>query len=209
MLPITELTPYWENTWNERIKDNSSVFMNAEKCIYLIQQLWSKAYLAPMEKLDIGCGTGIHAVRLALYNPLWKSKWTGIDLSQKAIAFAQAHELNAFCVSIFDFQGNGKKYSLFLLLDSLEHFEDRSRLAKKIRELADEEYLIIGNVPLYTSGHSKGVERPITASDVKDFLAEAGCKGTLVLGQVYGIKGMPYLFFETSNTNRDFSRWCR
>jgi hypothetical protein len=66
--------------------------------------------------------------------------------------------------------------------------------------LADKEYSIFGNIPLYLSeseieGH---YERNMTIHTVNRFLNYAGCAGKF-MSQVYGINGFPYMWFEGSN----------
>jgi len=205
MVPIDKQQEYWNGVWQGRIHENS-VDMNHGKAKVVLKELCNRPYLAPMEKLDIGCGSGFHAIRLGAFNPLWKERWTGIDLAKSGIEYATQHGLKAFCQSVFDFDGNGKKYGAFLLLDSLEHFEDLPLLGSKIRELADTEYIIIGNVPLYTSAHEDGgVEKPIDINILNKFLITAGCR--FLSQNIYGILAWPYLFFEAFNTKRDYSKW--
>lgn len=203
---ITEQVDHWNGVWKGRIHGDS-VAMNADKYRFLMKQLVIRPYLAPMEKLDIGCGSGIHATRMAVFNPYWKLKWTGIDLSSEGIAMAQRHGMNAINGDVYDFDGAGKKYQVFLFLDSLEHFFDHERLGRKVAELADKEYIIIGNIPLYASQHGEQCEREVDCPTLVKFLKAANCVNMEPSVFIYGIKGYPYMFFETANTNAGYSKW--
>lgn len=205
---IEQQSRYWNETWQGRIHDDG-VDMNVGKLNILLHELVARPYLARMKKLDIGCGSGIHAHVLAKYNPYWKQRWTGIDLAQSGIDRAKnKYGLTAICGDIFNFDGNGNKYEAFLLLDSLEHFEERDKLGSKIKELAAPEYVIFGNIPLYLSvlHQEGGIEKPMDANVVKNFLFSAGCEGKTSV-RVYGVNAFPYMLFEASNTGRDFSKW--
>jgi len=189
-----ETPEFWDKTWDKRIKDDG-IRHNIPKFNRLIKKLWEKYKFAPMEKLDIGCGPATHAILLAQYNPFWKDRWTGIDLSRRALSVPRSLGFNASHGSIFDFQSD-KKFELFLFLDSLEHMQDHVALGKKIKELADDKYVVFGNVPLYLS--DSGEERVINVSIVGDFLKSAGCFVDFSC-EVYGVKGYPYANFEATN----------
>lgn len=203
---IEEQSKHWNSTWEKRIHGDN-VAMNADKYRFIMKQLLIRPYLAPLEKLDVGCGTGIHAARMSVFNPLWKLRWTGVDLADSGIALAQNNGLNAISGDFYEFDGAGKKYQVFMFLDSLEHFFDHERLGRKIVELAAEEYIIIGNVPLYRSKHGEVCERDVDAMAFIEFLKAAKCAVVEPSVNIYGIKGYPYMFFETSNTGRDYNRW--
>ena len=207
MLDIQEQSEYWNKTWKDRIHDNH-VEMNKGKYHIVIKQLNSRPYLAPLEKLDIGCGTGIHALKMAEYNPLWRFRWTGIDLSTDAVDISKRFGMNTIYGDIYNFDGAGKKYGVFMFLDSLEHFFDHERLGKKIIELAAKEYIIIGNIPLYSSEHSNECERSIDCVALFKFLAAANCGQRKPELYIYGVGGFPYMFFETSNLDKDYSKWA-
>ena len=206
MTPIEDQAKYWNKTWGDRIVGNK-VSMNGQKIHIVINALWKRFYMAPMEKLDIGCGSGIHAANLAVYNPLWQYKWTGIDLAETGVSNARRCGLNAICGDFFTFDGNGKKYELFLLLDSLEHFEDPLSVGRKIKELASDRYIIFGNCPLYLGKGTfeAGVEFPINIWVLKQFMEEAGCLS--MNHHIYGINGFPYILFEGSNQKVTGVKW--
>lgn len=198
-IPLDLQAGYWEQEWAGRAS-SEKIKMNLGKVRVLINQLWSRAPYAVMEKLDIGCGTGVHAHILSRYSPYWKERWTGLDLSPVAVERAKGFGLNAKVQNFFEYDGDGKRYELFLLLDTMEHIDDHERLGSKIKELAYSEYVIFGNIPLYLSesqieGH---YERPMTIHTVKRFLSYAGCDGKFMFN-VYGISGFPYMWFEGAN----------
>lgn len=205
MLDIGGQTEHWNKVWKDRIHANR-VEMNMDKYYFMMKSMVSRPYLAPMEKLDIGCGTGVHAAKLASFNPLWGLKWTGVDLSADAVAIARKYGMNAILADIYEFTGVGKKYKVFLFFDSLEHFFDHERLGKKIVELADKDHIVIGNVPMYSSEHGDGCERMVSTLDLFKFLVWAGCTERPPAVHIYGVRGFPYMFFEASN--KDYSKWA-
>lgn len=204
-MSIVEQERHWDETWKGRI-DKNKISLNIDKYRYILKQLVMRPYLSIMEKLEIGCGTGIHANRMAVFNPLWRDRWTGIDLSEDAVSIANRNGMNAIHGDVYEFDGAGKKYEVFLFLDSLEHFFDHKRLAEKVVELAAKEYIIIGNIPLYSSAHGEGVERPIGCMELIKFFVKTNCMRPPSV-KVYGINGFPYMFFETSNTSKDYNKW--
>jgi len=191
---------YWDQTWKDRTGD--TVKMNAGKFMHLIDVLWSKPHFAIKNKLDVGCGTGIHAHFLSLFNPLWKTRWTGIDLAESAIAKAKTFGLEAHVSDLLDYKTE-KRFNLFLFLDVLEHIEDHEAIGKKIKDLASDNYTIYGNCPLYLSDNDH--ERIINVNTIARFLAAAGCNGGLK-PVVYGINGFPYITFEATSTGK-FESW--
>jgi 2-polyprenyl-3-methyl-5-hydroxy-6-metoxy-1,4-benzoquinol methylase len=185
---------YWDEAWEKRIGPYHP-FMNFDKMAKMIYELTIRRHLYDMEKLDIGCGTGIHAMHLANINPRWKTRWTGIDLSDVATGFARKYGFNAICGDLFEHEFD-KKFQLFLMLDSLEHIMDHDRLAKRIVELGKKPFMLFANIPLYTpdSEHDKNYERPVSVGDVDKFTQAIGAEK--FHPQVYGINGYPYMMFE-------------
>lgn len=191
---------YWDAEWKSRIKSNGLVQMNMHKLDQIVNELNKRLLYGPMKKLDIGCGCGVHAATLCQFNPWWKERWMGLDRSSVAINKAKSFGLTAIKKDIRDFETD-ERFELFLLLDTLEHLEDRIAVAEKIKQLAvDGRYYIFGNVPLYTSNitHAANVEWPIQPSDVVEFLMAAGCKKH-AWHHIYGSAGWPYMMFESSN----------
>lgn len=191
---------HWDAQWANRTK-TGKVEMNIGKLRVLLDELWKRPYLFRREKLDIGCGTGVHAYILSQYAPeAWNNHYTGIDLSQTAIDHArQVFGLNVVCGNIFDYESS-KFFDVFLLLDSLEHFPDHNSLAEKIVQLGGRRhYTILGNVPLYLSGDDENIERPISLEDVRRFAAQAGCSPNIQYME-YGVNGYPYMLFEATSS---------
>lgn len=191
---LTGDSEYWTESWKNRITPENSVQMNKGKLRYILEYLWNRVDFIGKEKLEIGCGTGIHAHILSTYLSGWSEKWTGLDLSEAAIEWAQNKNLNAHLLDIYEYETT-KKFELFLLLDVFEHIRDRGLLARKIKGLADNEYTIFGNIPLYLS-HGK-FEWPVDVNVVAEFLQIAGCK--YFWHRIYGISGFSYMLFEGSN----------
>ena len=205
MPEIANQSLFWNSEWTRRTQGNN-LQINGGKLKILLDALLRRYYYAPLEKLDIGCGTGIHAGYLGQYNPYWVMRWTGIDLAESGIARAKEIGLNAIQGNIYEMTFD-KRFELFLLLDSLEHFEDHDALAEKVKELAADDYFIFGNCPLYhTEPKSKdGVEVPVDIQSISRFLSKAGCP--YQENTVYGVNGFPYIMFEASNKERHFGRW--
>lgn len=184
---------YWDDTWSQRIKDPHHVDMNGEKLKHLIKQLWMRPEYAIKDKLEIGCGTGIHTIRMRQYNPEWTKNWTGIDLSPKATEWGKNLGLNIIQGDIYTHTFD-KKFDAFLFLDVLEHIKDHDRLAARLIEIGKEHFNILGNIPLYRSEHSDHYERDIDINVLGKFLKNCGFDG--FYHEIYGIKGFPYMFFE-------------
>jgi SAM-dependent methyltransferase len=167
------------------------VSLNQEKADILCRKLWERPHLAKMQKLEIGCGTGYHAASLARIYPQYYDTYTGIDLSETAVEKARSWGLKAEVANIFDYNP-GRKFDAFLLLDTLEHIEDRDRVAEKIKELANRNYVLFANVPLYLI--DRGFEYPINFHDVFNFVKKCGFHH--FDHEIYGCYGFPYMFFE-------------
>jgi SAM-dependent methyltransferase len=169
--------------------------MNLEKMAKMVYELTIRKHLSGLEKLDIGCGTGIHAMHLANIYPKWNTRWTGIDLSEVATGFARKHGFNAICGDLFEYPFD-KKFQLFLMLDSMEHIMDHEGLAARIVELGEKPFRVFSNIPLYTpdSEHDKNYERAISMGDINRFIEAIGADK--FYPQVYGINGYPYMMFE-------------
>lgn len=184
---------YWDEIWGGRIKDPHHVDMNGEKLTFLMQQLWGRPEYTLKDKLEIGCGTGIHAIRMRQYNPEWAEHWIGIDFSEKAVAWGKNLGLNVMQGDIYT-QTFDKKFDAFLFLDVLEHIQDHDSLAKRLVEIGNEHFNILGNIPLYRSEHSDHYERDMDVNVLGRFLKNCGFDG--FYHKVYGIRGFPYMFFE-------------
>lgn len=186
-------TNYWDKTWGERIKDPHHVVLNGEKLKHLIKQLWLRPEYSIKEKLEIGCGSGIHAIRMRQYNPEWTNHWVGIDLSLKAADWGKNLGLNIIQGDIYTHTFD-KKFDAFLFLDVLEHIQDHDGLAARLIEIGKEHFSILGNIPLYRSEHSDSCERDIDINVLGRFLKNCGFTG--FYHGIYGINGFPYMFFE-------------
>ena len=147
------------------------------------------------KSLDIGCGTGIHAMHLSNIYPRWKTRWTGIDLSSVATDYAKQYGFNAICGDFFEYKFD-RKFQLFLMLDSMEHIMDHDGLAERIVELGEKPFIVFGNIPLYSpdSEHDKQYERHVSVGDLMKFTDAIGTDR--FYPNVYGINGYPYMMFE-------------
>jgi 2-polyprenyl-3-methyl-5-hydroxy-6-metoxy-1,4-benzoquinol methylase len=185
---------YWNQEWVDRDKGRYTK-CNGGKFKFVNEQLNSRAsYIAPLETLEIGCGSGLHIKTLAFDHPEWAVNYTGIDLSENAVHIANRWGLNAEVGSIYDFKSD-KKFELFLFLDVLEHIGDYNKTSKQIKKLAADKFCVIGNVPLYLSHSEDGAyEREMNVAVLAEFLNMVGFKQFAHI--VYGINGWPYMWFE-------------
>ena len=192
---------YWDKTWAGRIRPGTTggVMVNGEKFQTIVKELWRRVEFINCDKFEIGCGTGIHAQYMAALYPCWRTMWTGIDLAESAVAKAKSFGMNAEVANIYEYKSD-KKYDLFIMLDTLEHFEFHDLLGAKIKELAKEEYCIFGNYPMYTSTlHEQGgYERSMGVADLVEFLKFAGFKTFNY--RIFGSYGYPYMMFQAWNS---------
>lgn len=190
-------TQYWNNVWKERDKGNYTE-CNGEKFEFIQEQLKSRGpYIAPLKKLEVGCGSCMHMKILGFNNSAWLENYIGIDCSQTSIEIAQRWNINAQVGNIYDFESD-EKFELFLFLDVLEHLEFHNKVAEKIKQLCADKFCIIGNVPLYLSHQEDdGYERPVDVNVINNFLRMCGIGKFANI--VYGIKGYPYMWFEAQN----------
>lgn len=189
---------YWNKQWEERIVDNVRVNGNWDKYEIIIKELYDRPYLSKMNKLEIGGGVCPIILRLASDFPVWAEKYTCIEQSEVAVRWVNKNGLKAICSDIMDLETD-EKFEVFMMFDVLEHIEDVDALADKIKSLATEKYRIIGNIPLYSSKHDpeEGFERLMNIDSLNEVMAKIGC--TEITHFVYGVKGWPYMMWESSN----------
>ena len=189
-------TQYWNAEWTKRRREILVPTMNRNKLAKVVYELSIREYLDKLNKLDIGCGTGIHAMHLSAFHIGWKTFYTGIDLSERAVDFGKSYGFNLICDDFFKYDF-GCKFDCFLMLDSLEHFMNHDMLIKKILELANPKALMIVNVPLYCqrTAHDTGMERPISPDDILYFYKGLGVTESFG-SDIYGSYGFPYMFAE-------------
>ena len=116
-----------------------------------------KPYGAPVNCLDIGCGSGHTIEYLSHY---WnKTRFYGIDLSPVAVAFAATRVpwANIQC----DYFENCilPQMDAILLAGTAEHFPDLERSFKKLRAMLDRNgivYLEVPNCITYPNAHGEG-----------------------------------------------------
>ena len=193
---------YWENEWNKRIvRDDcgkgKNVSRNIKKFAKLFYELSKKEHLFGIEKLDVGCGPSMLAVFMGMFAGVkFTETYTGIDLSKKAVDWCTDVGVNAVQGDILDYPFK-KKFGCFMFWDVLEHIADHWQLAERVKELAENEFYLIGNIPLYTSEHPNregGYERPMNIDELLRFIKF--CGGIGFEQEIYGAFGRPYMFFE-------------
>lgn len=159
---------YWEESWKSRVKDENSVVVNKAKFDKIIQFL-RQFDLKGLKKLDIGCGPCQHAITLGWDN------YTGVDLSCKALSFAEKKLPNAkfFLGSVLDIPE--EKYDVICAFDALEHIELSDKLAEKIKRLSHDKTIIIGNSPTTNfTIHDETIEHDFTYKILLDFMINCG-----------------------------------
>jgi 2-polyprenyl-3-methyl-5-hydroxy-6-metoxy-1,4-benzoquinol methylase len=193
-IDINSQAKHWDGEWYRRTNDGPGVQMNPRKMRQIIKELSKRKYYADSKVLDIGCGSGIHAVAMMQHFPRWEYNYTGIDLSKLGVEYARKLGLTAFVESIYDTNLSG--FDLFLFLDTLEHMEYHDRIAAKLRQIAKYPFHIFGNIPLYsTSTHSNGgCERMMDVNILHEFLKQ--CGASRFWQKIYGSHGYPYMLFE-------------
>jgi hypothetical protein len=152
-----------------------------------------------MKKLEIGCGECIHVRSLGRFCAEWKQDYVGIDVSEYIIQRAKEFGVEAYAGDFLTFDFNCK-FNLFLFLDVLEHMEDWKLIAKKVRQLALDDLVIIGNVPMGPPEDTKYdiiKDKPITLLQISSFVHECGCLSMDY--EIHETFGYPFLFFEATN----------
>ena len=186
----------WDKHWKSRTVDDK-ITRNGKKAAYLCDKLWARRYLIKMSKLEVGCGEGVHIRLLSRYMEEWKENYLGVDLSAYAVEMARQSGVNA---EVKDFLSldTDLRFNLFLFLDVLEHMGELSAVAAKVRELAKDDIVVIGNVPMAPLlDDTETTDRPVTFNEICGFVAECGCDA--IDHDIYGLFGHPYLFFEATN----------
>lgn len=195
---------YWDKTWKGRINfDKKTVDMNQPKMDAIIRAILTRRYYIRLKKLEIGCGTGIHANAIRSLYPFYADTWTGIDLSEAAIEMANKMGLNATVSDIYSFNP-GRKFDAFIMLDVLEHIEDHQALAIKLLELANPNFRVFGNIPLYSPPGGHSFEKSMGRPELEYFLYKLGF--TKFWQQIHGSYGYPYMMFEAATGNGDINR---
>ena len=186
-----EQSVFWDSHWSKIICPGGE-YKNAEKMAYLLEELSNRAFYSTAKVLDIGCGTGIHAHYLM--QTVWPSlDWTGIDLSQVAVASAQQGGLKAINKSLYDMDG---EFTAFWFLDVLEHIDDHDKAAEAVRRMAKKPFRIFGNIPLYRAVDptTRSCELAMDVNVLGKFLVK--CGADKFWQQIYGVRGYPYMIFE-------------
>ncbi|MBI1387848.1 MAG: methyltransferase domain-containing protein [bacterium] len=81
--------------------------------------------------VDVGCSAGRTVAIFSRFG--WNAE--GVDFDQEAVAFAQAHGVNARVGSIDDLIKQGPRYHLVTLVDVIEHVSDPRRFLRKAYDL--------------------------------------------------------------------------
>jgi 2-polyprenyl-3-methyl-5-hydroxy-6-metoxy-1,4-benzoquinol methylase len=192
---------FWTKKWADRIKPDGRVLMNGVKRKFIIKYFVAHPEFDILKKLEIGCGPAVHAGIMEQKRPGWTKNYSGIDVSETAIEYAREMVgVDARHMDVFSLNGEFKDIQLFLFLDSLEHIHDHKGLARKVREMGADEFIIFGNIPLYMTeeGAATDTERSVDINVLADFLRR--CGGADIYHHVYGIGGYPYMTFRCKVT---------
>lgn len=196
---------YWEKEWDKRIEKTNKngvgyVKRNPQKFSKLFYEMTKRPHLMNLEKIDVGCGPSSLAVFLGMFDENFLNTYTGIDLSENAVKWCTDYQINAVQGDFLNYPFN-KKFSLFMFWDVLEHIPDHETLAQRIKELANDDFYIVGNIPLYLSdhiNHEDGFEQAMDVNKLLKFIKQ--CGGIGFHQEIYGCFGMPYMFFEAHIT---------
>lgn len=113
------------------------------------------------EVLDIGCGNGIISRAIGQMG----FHVTGIDVSEKTIAFARASNnlpnVSFEVVAAGELQPGPKKYDAIICSEVLEHLQAPSQLLKTIFQLLKEKGVLVVTVPNGRGPRELLVTRPI------------------------------------------------
>jgi hypothetical protein len=188
---------YWENTWETVLDPDNPRGWNIKKMSRLIKEMSLRPHYAKLKKLEIGCGPGAHADIMGEIYTNWNDNWMGVDVSTLAVEHAQSLGLDARVAAAEKFQTD-ERFELFILLDVLEHIQERYELAENIARLAEENFFIFGNIPLFGSKHPAYVEELLDGYKLGKFLRRAGCKHVWV--HIWGANLNPFMMFEGRTT---------
>ena len=97
----------------------------------------------PERVLDAGCGEGFVVDYLARQNP--DLRLTGVDLSEEAIAYAQAHfgERGTFRTgSVYKLPFSDNAFDVVVCSEVLEHLDDPARAVRELKRVARSHVLI-------------------------------------------------------------------
>jgi hypothetical protein len=185
---------YWDSIWSKRIYQDKPkvVDMNKLKMKRVLIELMIRPYYRDLNKLDVGGGTGIHHGIMDKEMPGWANNLAIVDCSEVAVAKARLFNINAYLGDFYEFDP-GRKFDAFFFLDSLEHFEDLRKVSHKITYLANGDFYVFGNVPLYSQAHQDH-EWPMDRTILTGFLWSLGMDSWRQF--VYGSYGYPYMIFE-------------
>jgi len=194
-----EHVKYWDNFWGRHIEAEDVIIGNPERYKRIINFIWNRPQYFKLNKLDVGCGTCQYVFRIRNYTNHYVNvnNWRGVDLSKVAVKYAQSKGLRAKQADFLEWD-TPLKFECFTFWNSLEYFEDITRVAHKIDTLADKYFSVQGNVPLYKmKTNTDGSKRFLDIRSMSAFWDRLGLFNREY--EVYGIDGYPYLLFEANN----------
>ena len=185
---------YWDDQWKRRYHDHR-VTTNTQRLDKIVNFLWHQPQWTDAPKLEIGCGTGIHAAKVGRLYRGWLDNYLGVDVSGEAVKICNDHGVRAVQDDFLSFADQtSERFGLFLFFDVLEHMRCFQYVARAVRDIALPNYEVVGNIPLYRSGH-EGFERNMNINVLKAFFNGCGLEGQL-WHEVYGCHGYPYMLFK-------------
>jgi methionine biosynthesis protein MetW len=133
---------YYERYWRDGLSDWSPVGIS----ISVFEQALLARFLPPAARvLDFGCGDGAHASSFVLSQ---QCSYTGVDVSQHAVAMCRAKGLEAAAYSPeAPLPFHSESFDNVLSFEVLEHLFDPETALQEIRRVLRPEGRLIGSVP--------------------------------------------------------------
>lgn len=131
-----------------------------EKRLQFIAATLRNSLMSGAQIMDIGCGNGVITRRLGLmgFNVL------GVDVSEKAIAKARSlntcQNVSFEVKSAEELVAGGVKYKAIICSEVLEHLQQPEKLLTVIREILDQDGILIVTVPNGRGGRELLVTKP-------------------------------------------------
>ena len=116
----------------------------------------------------------------------------GVDVSAVACRVANKNGVNAVVADACRIHEFGRRFGAYLILDALEHIEDRDALARAIRSTRFRESRLFLNLPMYRSEHAEPFEWNVGEKEADEFMGKCGWDNAEV--EDYQAGGWPYRF---------------